>query len=344
MTTAPAEFRIDPAVPPPVARLAVDPDQPTRLAVADALGDQLHVSLLLLRLHPPPASVVCSRIATSKPRRCCDVSWHPPGPSGASSDVYTHANPVWKGGFQAGLSVRGGWGGVPGAMRCSDVAKDGRGDGEQFGDSERRLIVEAELESLADGTPSPGIELTDGPVSAAHLGWPWRAPKLVTSRRSVDISSRQALRGEFAHEYAHILEPEPWLRHGVAVVVRDAGGVGASAWVVGVFAPFVLGHDPRWLAFWAGGIAFVCAALAVELLGDVAPVLAMLGGFQAKHERLSRLARTQALLSHPSPTRRRQELLNVSSRAENHRLASDAFDLSGHAHQVGDRGEELRGA
>jgi hypothetical protein len=41
-----------PTVPPPVARLAVDPDDPARLRVANPLGDQAHVLLLLFRLHP----------------------------------------------------------------------------------------------------------------------------------------------------------------------------------------------------------------------------------------------------------------------------------------------------
>src|ERR1700728_1611986 len=53
-----------PAVPPTVARLAVDPDQPTRLAVVDALSDQLHIPPLLLSLNParrrPPPVPHCN--------------------------------------------------------------------------------------------------------------------------------------------------------------------------------------------------------------------------------------------------------------------------------------------
>jgi Zn-dependent protease with chaperone function len=53
-------------------------------------------------------------------------------------------------------------------------------------------------------------------------------------------------------------------------------------------------------------------ALAAKLLGDFAPVLAMLDDCQAKHERLGRMARLSGLFTHPSPTRRRHELLGVS--------------------------------
>jgi hypothetical protein len=52
MTSAPVGIADLPPVPPTISRLAVDPDHPTRLAVAEPLGDQLHVSLLLLRLDP----------------------------------------------------------------------------------------------------------------------------------------------------------------------------------------------------------------------------------------------------------------------------------------------------
>lgn len=52
-------------------------------------------------------------------------------------------------------------------------------------------------------------------------------------------------------------------------------------------------------------------ALAAELLGDAGPVLAMLDDCQARHEQFGRMARVCGLLTHPSPTRRRRELLGA---------------------------------
>ena len=52
MTTAPAEFLTFRPYRHRLPGLPVDPDQPARLAVVDALGDQLQIALLLLRLNP----------------------------------------------------------------------------------------------------------------------------------------------------------------------------------------------------------------------------------------------------------------------------------------------------
>lgn len=54
-------------------------------------------------------------------------------------------------------------------------------------------------------------------------------------------------------------------------------------------------------------------ALAAQLLGDTAPVLAMLDDLQVMHERLGRMARLTGLLTHPSPSRRRRELLSIAA-------------------------------
>src|SRR3954468_8686817 len=53
-----------PTVTPPVARLAVDRAKPTCLRVAEPLGDQAHVLLLLSACTPPAGVLRRSRIAT----------------------------------------------------------------------------------------------------------------------------------------------------------------------------------------------------------------------------------------------------------------------------------------
>ena len=54
-------------------------------------------------------------------------------------------------------------------------------------------------------------------------------------------------------------------------------------------------------------------ALAAELLGDNGPVLGMVDGCQARHERLGRTACLSSLLTHPSPTRGRRGLLRADA-------------------------------
>lgn len=65
-------------------------------------------------------------------------------------------------------------------------------------------------------------------------------------------------------------------------------------------------------------------ALASELLGDAGPVLAILDGCQARHDQLGRIARLCSLLTHPSPARRRRELLAAGVEQESARALREA--------------------
>ena len=69
---------------------------------------------------------------------------------------------------------------------------------------------------------------------------------------------------------------------------------------------------------------FRADALAAELLGDTRPVLAMLDDCQAGYERLGRMARLSHLMTYPSPTRRRRELLGAGVEREAARALRDA--------------------
>ena len=103
-----------------------------------------------------------------------------------------------------------------------------------------------------------------------------------------------------------------------------------AIWLLGVIASWIdQAHAPLWLGSWFVGMVLMCAAvccharishrrelradaLAAQLLGDTGPVLAMLDDVQVMHERLGRMARLTGLLTHPSPSLRRRELLSIA--------------------------------
>jgi Zn-dependent protease with chaperone function len=200
-------------------------------------------------------------------------------------------------------------------------------------DREPHAVVITELERLAGDRPHPIVTLTDRLRSTAYPARPWRPARLAIRRALAAGGPSDALRGEIAHEYAHVLRPDTWRHFALSLLAADLGAVGLVVWLTGVIAPWLdRAHSLLWLGFWLAGTRLVCAALccsawvthrrelradalAAELLGDVGPVLAMLKDCQARHERLGQMARLSSLLTHPCPTRRRDVLLGIA-RAE----------------------------
>ena len=233
---------------------------------------------------------------------------------------------------------------------CVEASGAGRDDRELL------AVVLAELKQIAGDRPLPIVTLTDRPVSTAHPARPWRAAQIAIRREIAAGGPSDALRGEIAHEYAHVRRPDTWRHFALLLLALELGAVGLVVWLTGVIAPWLdHSHSLLWLGFWFAGTMLICAAvacnawasrhrelradaLAAELLGDNRPILAMLEGCQARHERLGRWARVSSQLTHPSPARRRQALLNASPRAEDHRLAGGAVDLIGTRLGVVDRG------
>ena len=188
----------------------------------------------------------------------------------------------------------------------------------------------AELEQIVGDRRLPIVTLTDQLRSTAYPARRWRPPRLAIRRRIAPGGPSAALRGEIAHESANVLRPDTWRHFALSLLATELGAVGLVAWLTGVIAPWLdRAHSLLWLGFWLGGTALICAAfccsawvshrrelradaLAAELLGDAGPVLALLEDCQARHERLERMARVVALLTHPSPTRRRDELLGTA--------------------------------
>jgi Zn-dependent protease with chaperone function len=212
---------------------------------------------------------------------------------------------------------------------------------------ERALaLVTAELQPLAGDGPLPVVALTDQPRSTAYPARPWRPARLAIRRELAVRGLSDALRGEIAHEYAHVLRPDTWRHFGFSLLATELGAVGLVAWLAGVIAPWVdHAHALLWLGFWFAGMVLICAglcchawishrrelradALAAELLGDTAPVLAMLDDCQTRHERLGRMARLTALLTHPSPSRRQRELIGSSAERRSTSRAPGGMELA----------------
>ena len=195
------------------------------------------------------------------------------------------------------------------------------------GERDLLALVTAELERLVERRPLPAISLTDKPVSTAYPARGWRAARIEIRREAAVSRCADALRGEIAHEYAHVLDPAGARQFALTLLAFEIGALGLAGWLVGAIAPWYdRAHSLLWLGFWLAGILLIGAgmclggwlshrrelradALAAKLLGDAGPVLAMLEDSCAKHERLGRAARLSALLTHPSPTRRRTALL-----------------------------------
>ena len=213
------------------------------------------------------------------------------------------------------------------------------------GERDPLAVVTAELKRLADDGPVPAVALTDKRRSTAYPARPWRPARIEIRREIADRGPSDALCGEVAHEYAHVFRPDTWRHFGFAVLSIEIGAVGLAAWLTGIvgpwFDPAQRAHGPLYLGLWLAGMLLIGAgvscsarashrrepsadALAAELLGDAGPVLAFLDGFQAMHEQLGRMARPCGLLTHPSPARRRRELLGDGVERSSARAAREA--------------------
>jgi Zn-dependent protease with chaperone function len=205
----------------------------------------------------------------------------------------------------------------------STVDRGTPSDGVRPGDAERLRIVLEELRKLANGEPLPAVELTDALGSSADK----RSQLVVISRRSIDNWPRTELSAVVAHEHSHVLDPDPtWRRAafaalaGLLVIAGLVASVGAVAaallhrpWPLGLVslpigAAMFGGAAGCWArAFHVGELR--ADARAAELLGGPAPVLAWLDRMQHTHERLDRKGRLEALMTHPSPARRKRALV-----------------------------------
>ena len=188
----------------------------------------------------------------------------------------------------------------------------------------------SELEQFARGAPMPIVSLTGRPCSRAYPRRRWWPARVAIRRQLAARGPSRALRGEIAHEYAHVLEPDGWQQFALFVLATELWAVGLAMWLIGVIASWIdHAHAPLWLGLWFVGMVLMCAsvccharishrrelradALAAKLLGDSGPVLAMLDDLQAMHGRLGKMARLCGLLTHPSPSRRRRELVSVA--------------------------------
>lgn len=74
------------------------------------------------------------------------------------------------------------------------------------GDADRLVKVHAALSEIWRDEPLPRVTLTDAVASRVVLGRRGHATRLDVSRRAIDARP-SALRGELAHEYAHVIDP-----------------------------------------------------------------------------------------------------------------------------------------
>ena len=204
------------------------------------------------------------------------------------------------------------------AMTAAVVAPE-RGD-------EARLRAVAEiLDELRGDGPAPVVMLSGERSSRAARARRGRPPRLWVSREAIDVGG-SALRGEVAHEYAHVVDGA----HVRDTILKVAGwmvlAVGAVSGTMAYPSLAPATAPPLTvLAVWLGGsLAWGCAGCwvrsrnhrielradraAAELLGSVDPVLAMherLHDVRAGHKRRRRI---QAWFTHPTPSRRRRAL------------------------------------
>lgn len=192
-------------------------------------------------------------------------------------------------------------------------------------DRARRRAVAEIIDELCEDGPAPVVMLSGERSSQAARARRGRPPRLWVSREAVDAGGI-ALRGEIAHEYAHIVDGEHVRDTGLKLagwLVLALAAVSASM-VYPSLAP-ATASPLAVVAVWLGGwLAWGCAGCwvrscnhrielradrtAAELLGSVDPVLTM-------HERLhdvrachNRRQRIQAWFTHPTPSRRRRAL------------------------------------
>lgn len=73
------------------------------------------------------------------------------------------------------------------------------------------------FKEIRRGDVTPELKLVDGSVSSAARGRFGRASRIYVSREAVD-ASLDTLRGDLAHEYAHLLDPDHWHNTALQVV------------------------------------------------------------------------------------------------------------------------------
>jgi hypothetical protein len=194
------------------------------------------------------------------------------------------------------------------------------------GDADRLVKVHAALNEIWRDEPLPRVTLTDAVASRVVLGRRGHATRLDVSRRAIDARP-SALRGELAHEYAHVIDP---------VVRADILIERCAAFLLICAAPVltyrVLGVQPSTLSgYWLGvGIQALVVTLivllasapfsrarelrtdatAAELLGSTAAVLAMLWRLHANYLTRPLYHRVAAQLTHPHPADRVHALLS----------------------------------
>lgn len=159
-----------------------------------------------------------------------------------------------------------------------------------------------------------------------------RRSRLWVSRRTVDAGP-VALRGELAHEHAHLIDPNHWRDTIIALVVWSAFSLLA---VAGWTTPILLsGTRPDEISIvgmvtlWVGGwLCLACGCwllarithrrelradrVAAQLLGSVGPVLVMIERVLVVDRQRSRLQRAFARLTHPDPEERREALVALA--------------------------------
>ena len=198
----------------------------------------------------------------------------------------------------------------------------------RHGDAERLLKVQAALAEIWRDEPPPELTLTDAVSSRVRFRARGQPARLYVARQAVDASPAE-LRGELAHEYAHVIDP---VIRGEMLLVRLA------TFLLACGTPFVtyalLGIRPSSLGdFWLSlaiecptvtAIALCASAVvsrarelrtdaaAVELLGSVFPVLATLTRIHDDYLTRPLYYRVAAQLSHPHPADRVLALMSAA--------------------------------
>lgn len=199
----------------------------------------------------------------------------------------------------------------------------------RMGDPERLAAVDVVLRELAAGRPLPHVTLTDSADSVAVPSVFGRRARMWVSRGTV-AAGIDALRGEVAHEYAHLIDPDHWRDAALAMAGwAAAAGVYFGSLAVPMLLPTLrpeLGQILAVLALWiVGWLALGCGCwwcarithrrelradrIAAQLLGSTGPVLTMLDRVSTEHAKAPRWRRAFARLTHPDPALRRQALV-----------------------------------
>ena len=203
---------------------------------------------------------------------------------------------------------------------------------QQASDAQRLLTIDRALREIAGDHVLPRVALTDSTDSWVLPGVRRRRARLWVSRRSVDAGP-VALRGELAHEYAHLVDPNHW-RDALRAITGWAALtlLAVTGWATPMLLTSTRAAEISIVAIvmlWAAGwLCIACACWwfarishrrelradrsAAQLLGDVAPVLVMIDDVRALHSQRPRRQRAFARLTHPDPQRRHQALLALA--------------------------------